>query len=67
MIGVAVFLAFLVLSFPDSLARLFRESPSLNIEVVWESGIDSLLSSSYTVSLGNSIPLKGLMVLFLYG
>lgn len=42
---VTVFLAFLVLSFPDSLASLFRESSSLNIGL---SGIQvgSLLSSS---------------------
>lgn len=59
-VWVPVLLAFLVLSLPDSLARLFRGSPSLNIGVVWG------LGTSHAVSLGNSIPpvrLRGLSVL----
>lgn len=53
-------LAFLFLSFPDSLVSLFRRSFSLDIGIIWDSGVGSVWSSSHTVFLVNSSPFVGL-------
>lgn len=52
-------LAFLFLSFPDSLVSLFRRSFSLDIGIIWDSGVGSVWSSSHTVFLDSS-PFVGL-------